>query len=903
MAKKEDDSKPENLSGLSEDEFLDFSEQDDKEICCFKIKLINQDYERYLPLKKKCLIGSDPKCDLEIAHPSIVSKHVRLVNHKDHVLLEVLTDTKVYSANGAPLKKDGVYRLRINRSVRIGDFMLSIFDEMPLELDHNVERKLIFDGIGEDSKDHLRLKEKPKDQEGGFFQNEADEYGEIEEVELETNIIHRLMALVVDFSISVLAFQILSLHNSLKEILLRFHYSVVSQLNNFFGAVLDFSRVEKITFLFPSLFLFFLLSFFSHILLKVTFGQSLLGLVSKSIHKKKTQDLIRYFVGLFTWPFLVFDFPLVLGKRTLKEKLSSTIVVRGNRLVTLDAVAGIVALAIFGAVGFNYKFSQGEKLKNSIGKNKLNEVKAHAWVNLIKGEARYIAPNGVKQVSIKKGMEILDESLVTTKEKSRVVISFPNKTKLGLGPNSSMRINYNVKSERSVISLLKGKIRAFVRPSGSENKLIIATEYSSVGVRGTEFLLSLSDKTNRVSVLGFSGRTIVMSMLNPDLDIEKPSDNFLEQAFSKGKHEIVEAGRVAVVNPVLFEASKPVKISPLQYGILKEKDALQVSVGDHREDYKDGDNRFTEPLPGGYIDFESGQYLQPTKESDYDEALGVFIVKKEDGTVDAATGAYIPPAGYELTKDGFTHSGYTSDEEKEKLNKLNSRIYKGTAVDIYKVFNYLKSNYSVMVDNYRMWKEVDGLIGANVFQYALKVNRLSEYVLSSIKLDGKLAHLNIYDQLLNNRSVIRKYSESFPKDLVAVTDSFGLSTSMLDDDQYISPSILAKLEGIGRRYKTLTGEDLILKKLTFKDGGAVKGCREHSQGLSVDVTSNKIDLSKDQFNKETFIALLKIAKEEGVKRVFLGSNDIISELDEFSGIELLYSESHKNSIHLGFSNK
>lgn len=175
MTKKGEESKAQTITGHNEDEFLDFSSQEKKEICCFKIKLINQDYERYIPLKKKCLIGSDPKCDLEIAHPSIVSKHVRLVNHNDHVLLEVLTDTKVYSANGAPLKKDGVYRLRLDRLVRIGDFMLNVYDEIPLELDHDIERKLIFDGISDDSKDHLKLKDGPLEDEGGFFQNSGDD--------------------------------------------------------------------------------------------------------------------------------------------------------------------------------------------------------------------------------------------------------------------------------------------------------------------------------------------------------------------------------------------------------------------------------------------------------------------------------------------------------------------------------------------------------------------------------------------------------------------------------------------------------------------------------------------------------------------------------------------------------
>lgn len=249
-------------------------------------------------------------------------------------------------------------------------------------------------------------------------------------------------------------------------------------------------------------------------------------------------------------------------------------------------------------------------------------------------------------------------------------------------------------------------------------KFFIRTKSAAMGVRGTDFQTIYNPENQVTNLLTFEGE-VSMARIEPtfnkkskktrrksarskrrkvkqsiyrksiddvEVDIEIEEEEFSDkqiEEFIDNSDEVVnvKAGQFSGTLPALERASEPVKISPLQLSILKRNSGLaaksksselkpyeldqvkmrafapQAKQEVPAEGYFDSDSGKFAPKAGGFIDVETGLYIQPSSHAIYDEGLGLYVENKL-GTIDQETGQYIAPKGLKVhpTK-GFVPKG------------------------------------------------------------------------------------------------------------------------------------------------------------------------------------------------------------------------------------------------------
>lgn len=134
--------------------------------------------------------------------------------------------------------------------------------------------------------------------------------------------------------------------------------------------------------------------------------------------------------------------------------------------------------------------------------------------------------------------------ILKTSYKSRIKISFVDNSIIYVAPKSQFKIeNYKYNKEKkernSVLNLLGGRVKLLVaKLSSKKRNFKIKTATATVGVRGTEFIVS-TEITNESEILVLSGS---VEVINP-LDETK-------QSILLGKNDILKTiGNLPVMNP------------------------------------------------------------------------------------------------------------------------------------------------------------------------------------------------------------------------------------------------------------------------------------------------------------------------------------------------------------------
>lgn len=310
---------------------------------------------------------------------------------------------------------------------------------------------------------------------------------------------------------------------------------------------------------------------------------------------------------------------------------------------------------------------------------------------MVRGKVTYLSPGMMKAGNAKKGISLTKETSILTGKNSFIRIKFIDGSFLNLGASSKVVLSEFSKKDPGVISLLKGKVRAQipkkskVAKRNDDYKFYIKTRNASIGVRGTDFL-SLHNTDSRVtSVLTFEGKVGVSSVQDSLLlpSLRKKILGVLNRAdlnaiLTSGNTQMVVKGRLSGVFPAFQKSIIPVKISPKQFEKLERNGNLNFSgkgkirkfkydSPKNREKFVEGkegrkkadgffdnENELFAPKAGGYLDIESGIYIQPEPGSKYDKVNNVYIVSGEFGKVDDKSGNYIPPKGLKIdNRKGF----------------------------------------------------------------------------------------------------------------------------------------------------------------------------------------------------------------------------------------------------------
>lgn len=337
-------------------------------------------------------------------------------------------------------------------------------------------------------------------------------------------------------------------------------------------------------------------------------------------------------------------------------------------------------------------------------------------VTRVKGNATKLLPGALQASKIVKGDKLFEDTSVVTGNRSFVKVLFVDKTKLSIGPRSKVVINQIEKKSGSVLSLLKGKIRSKVeKETEKKNKFYIKTRTAALGVRGTDFQTIYNPDNKVTNLVTFNGEVAMakakFKMKDPvveELQVERKAGKKIkykkvlksknvaesikiEDALESKDTVVVKPGQYAGTTGALKKASKPVKISPVQLGLLYSNEEMQEkeSSGDinaknasdiksfttlsqaeqnvPHEGFYDEKTGDYAPKSGGFIDLETGLYIAPEKDAIYDEQKKIYVPKVA-GQLDEETGQYIAPKGLKLdAKEGFVLRGRYKDPKKQEV--------------------------------------------------------------------------------------------------------------------------------------------------------------------------------------------------------------------------------------------
>jgi hypothetical protein len=208
-----------------------------------------------------------------------------------------------------------------------------------------------------------------------------------------------------------------------------------------------------------------------------------------------------------------------------------------------------------------------------------------------------------------------------------------------------------------------------------KEKLQIRTKTASLAIRGTEFSIVYNQLNETTTAIGYSGDVRFSTALKNGRSYAKDSVALKPGEFSSTftKKDYV---------------SSPTKMSPRQFQLLQENNDLKTRLkkpinkkvnikipkellatkkkasqqvpkellgNGHGQILESEIARKKEIRAGGYIDLNTGIYIEPPVTAKYDSNKGVFEVPQTFGGLDPETGEYVPPLGLILHPlKGFT---------------------------------------------------------------------------------------------------------------------------------------------------------------------------------------------------------------------------------------------------------
>lgn len=316
-----------------------------------------------------------------------------------------------------------------------------------------------------------------------------------------------------------------------------------------------------------------------------------------------------------------------------------------------------------------------------------------AVVEKVRGTATLLVPGSVLARKISEGDKLKEDSSIVTGRGSFIRVRFIDNSVLSLGPESKAVIVQVDQKEPSVVSLLKGKMRASVQPNAEgKEKFYVKTRTAAMGVRGTEFQSIYNPENKITNLLTYSGEVAMVKTDDTQLlDVEKeyvrdengslqvsqvvkgvgPEHMELGKILKSEDAVVVKSGQFSGSMEGLTKVTEPVIVNPIQVNALfKNTEYLQKrdsKIIESELDSTQAQDLIIRPVPqeappeglidlnkkvfapksGGIIDLESGIYVPPGKDAIFDPKNKIFI-DSSVGVIDRHTGQYEPPQGLKL---------------------------------------------------------------------------------------------------------------------------------------------------------------------------------------------------------------------------------------------------------------
>lgn len=307
-----------------------------------------------------------------------------------------------------------------------------------------------------------------------------------------------------------------------------------------------------------------------------------------------------------------------------------------------------------------------------------------AKVTQIKGRATVLLPKSKEAKNLSVGDQLFEDSSLLTYNSSYLQITFIDDSVMNIGSQSKLVLTkFDNQSKHKIANLIKGQLRTYIKNEPKKQKkkrvkFIIGTKTAALGVRGTEFETIYNEKSNATTLLTYNGEVLIKKKEKISSISSKKKEtlsfNNLVNSIEK-ESTVVSEGKYLGVTETQKEIAIPIKISPVQFSLLKNKNIIKKEVSKiaRVDSIKSKDDFENKTLPGGFIDFATGIYIAPTSGSKFNEKLQVFETK-EIGRLNEITGEYVPPKGMKLdAREGFI----VTDKKDEKLIKLQQKLNKG----------------------------------------------------------------------------------------------------------------------------------------------------------------------------------------------------------------------------------
>lgn len=341
-----------------------------------------------------------------------------------------------------------------------------------------------------------------------------------------------------------------------------------------------------------------------------------------------------------------------------------------------------------------------------------NQINAATVIKIL-GEVK------AKDKLIKKGETLNLPITVSTGERSFVRIRLNDKDFITLGPNSKLLVNKEKEGGLSTLSLMKGLIRAkFEKEKQGDYKSVISTASSSLGVRGTDFLVTYNNDNHITSTLTFDGKVELYKKTDSEIRRHQRRQSQIQfyhhddhqdtlRNLSINEHSEIEPEYFSGAFPGHELSTKPAKISKEQYKLLKKNEDLvfhpkipsdievkeinNKNLAPNPDHFDDQFSEFdTKIHPGGFLDLKTGIYVLPEK-----KGVSQYEVPRHLGDIDPKSGDYRPPKNIELhpTK-GFVLSKMIKDSV-EELSQIQNQLNQKINSNIRKFKNYSHIDFSV----------------------------------------------------------------------------------------------------------------------------------------------------------------------------------------------------------------
>lgn len=310
-----------------------------------------------LELESSNLIGQKG-CSINLNNPSISHKHCELLNEKGVLSIKDLGSTNGTFVEGQRIHPNTKIAINEGDVIVIGTMEFQIVgdknidhaaDDLELESgtiplqNHNEpqEQKIEatdpvapkpttvpkFNGQAAGmavKKNHLQKNSRPK-KKMPFGKKSKKKLKLTMSGDTDALLIPRFFALAADVALTIILYKVLF---SL-EMVQRTHEQVEKLSYNFLSQYFHLPMVKDVVDIiwpyFPYIALFFLHTSLFILLSRVTLSQLCLGMTTHTNFLwSRLGGIIRNALGLVTLPFLIFDFPVILGRRSFKEVVSFT---------------------------------------------------------------------------------------------------------------------------------------------------------------------------------------------------------------------------------------------------------------------------------------------------------------------------------------------------------------------------------------------------------------------------------------------------------------------------------------------------------------------------------------------------------------------------------------------------